>query len=131
MDFLEKNKEKLPDIDQFKDAKNDFLKSIYSQASSRILSDNQVSTAQRVWEKLKNPPVWVNFSSEQVGVFNIIFDLLLQIQGRYASEFIYSMKKQLNEKGKLTDKQYKAVLVKMDKFKRALMKRIWSGRISL
>jgi hypothetical protein len=127
MDFYDENKKKLPDLDKFQSSKDNFLMSIESQAHSRMLSDAQVETATRRWEKLKDPPVWINFSSQQAGVLIQLCDILMAAQGRYASPFIFSVREQVHKKGKLTQKQYAALLKVAEHFKKAVMKRIWTS----
>jgi len=125
MSIYDDNKKKVPELDNFKDTKNDFLQSIYNQSQSRALRDNQVDAANRVYEKFKNPPVIINFDSKRSETLMFLCALMMNIQGRYASEFVWKMNQEIHQKGKLTQKQYAALLAKFEKYKKALMKRIW------
>lgn len=125
-DFYAENKKKVPDLDQFQSTKDNFLMSIEAQAHNRMLSDAQVEAANRKWDRFKNPPTWINFSSKEAQILIWVAENLMAAQGRYASPFIYSVKEQIHKKGKLTQKQYAGLLSKAEHFKRSLMNRIWS-----
>lgn len=53
MTTYEKNKEKIPNLDDFKDSKNNFLSDIYKKASRYNLSDRQVAAANRAYDNLQ------------------------------------------------------------------------------
>lgn len=53
MSTFDENKEKLPDLEKFKDVKHPFLNDIYRKASRYNLSDKQIYAAQKAWDNIQ------------------------------------------------------------------------------
>lgn len=52
MTTYDKNKEKIPNLDNFKDSKNNFLNDIYKKAQKYNLSDRQVYAANKAYQNI-------------------------------------------------------------------------------
>jgi len=131
----DENKKLLPDLDKFNNSGNKFLQSIYDQASGKELSPRQIEIAKDIWEKIQArksapPKKWISFTDDQIKNMVILFHYL-SISFKAAprsDEFIHSLAHQLHTKKKLSENQVNALIRKMLKIKRAVMRHIWSGR---
>jgi len=135
INVFDENKKELPDLNKFDNSGNKFLQSIYDQASGKELSSRQIEVAKDIWEKIqakKSAPLkkWILFTDDQIKLMMMLF-LYLRISFRGAPrslEFLESLESQLHSKNKLSEKQVGALIKKMLKIKRALMKHIWSEK---
>lgn len=53
MSTFDENKERLPNLEKFKDVKHPFLNDIYEKASKYNLTDRQVYAAQKAWDNIQ------------------------------------------------------------------------------
>jgi len=133
MTKYELNKKKLPDLDKFPTSKKQFLHDIHYKASKYVLSDKQVAAAQRAWDQEHSPKVagtgWKKFTDDQIEKLDTLFRYLSISWGGspHSYEFMQSLKDQLHAKKALSAKQEAALIRKMLKIKKAVMKHIWQG----
>jgi hypothetical protein len=126
--YLDSNLKALPELPKFEKISNDFLRDIARKAEKWELSDRQIEAAKRAWDRIQNPPTMVKLNSEQAEMIIFLGDMVLSMQGRYASEFVWELKTRVHNTGKLTEKQYKALMKTFTKYKRAIMNRIFKQR---
>lgn len=129
MDFYKENLKNLPELNDLKkwiDAgnQNDFLESIFAQASKRILSDSQVNAAIKSFYKINNPPKKIEFDAQEQFVFRVILNHLSEISPQ-GYDFYNSLSMQIESKGWLTEKQWEAAKKKFHRFRKALLRRIF------
>lgn len=134
MTKYELNKKKLPDLDKFPTSKKSFLHDIHYKASKYMLSDKQIAAAQKAWDQEQAGPKaagsdWKKFTDYQIELMNILFGYLSISWGGspHSYEFMQSLKTQLEQKRAISPKQEIALIRKMLKIKKAVMKHVWSG----
>lgn len=126
--YLDTNLKALPELPEFEKTGNKFLQSIAQQTEKWELSARQIESAKSVWERTQNPPTMVRFNSNQAEILIDLCNMVLNMQGRYASEFIWQLAEKVHKEGKLTEKQYLALMKSLTKYKRAIMNRIFDQR---
>jgi len=127
----EENVETYPELEEVKawidrGNKNDFYQSIIDQAEKRKLSDKQIESVKRSFEKIKNPPKKILFDDLDTIVYSRILDLLSNISPM-GSEFYMSIKNQIKSKKELSEKQWAAVTKKFYRFRKSLLRSIFTG----
>lgn len=133
MSKYDDNKKKLPDLDKFPTSKKSFLHDIYRKASKYNLSDKQVVAAQRAWDQehqvKQGATGWKKFTDDQIEKLDTLFKYLSISWGGspHSYEFMVSLRDQLHAKGSMSAKQEAALIRKMLKIKKAVMKHIWQG----
>lgn len=123
--YLDSNLEALPELPEFDKTNSQFLNDIARKAEKWELSSRQIDAAKKAWNRIQSPPTILKFNSKQAEDLIRLCDMLLNIQGRYASEFVYQLKQKVHDQGELTEKQYIALIKSLAKYKRAIMNRIF------
>ena len=124
MTIYDLNKRDLPDLDQFPNSNNDFLKSIHWQASQRPLSQAQIDAAKRTWERINTP----KFDEFDIYTLDLILELFIQMKGSSGyGEWYYKLKDQLRKQGSLSKRQMEVLREKMVHYRKALVRRAFGA----
>lgn len=128
----EENLTRFPELEEIKKwlaagNKNEFYDSIVNQATKRKLSDRQIESAQRSFEKIKNPPKRVTFDDLEVQAYTRILVWLADISPM-GGEFYRSIEVQIKNKKQLSEKQWESVTKKMYRFRKSLLRKCFTGQ---
>lgn len=130
-DFWIQNSNNFPelkDIKQWLDDgnENDFFESIVKQANNRILSDRQIESAQKGFDKIMNPAKRIEFDELEKKAYVIILNHLSLISPM-GYDFYNSISMQISSKKYLSEKQWESVKRKFYRFRKSLLRTIFTG----
>lgn len=128
MSVYDENLKSFPELNDLKkwiDAgnKNDFLESIFAQASKRVLSDKQINAAINSYYKIMNPPKRITFDEQEQIAYKTALNILANASPM-GYEFYTSIMDQIGEKKSLSEKQWESVKKKFHRFRKTLMRKI-------
>ena len=131
MSIYDDNLKALPELEDIKkwlDAgnKNDFYDSIIKQASVRTLSPRQAEAVKTGADKIKNPPKRIEFDELSAKVFVKVLNYLADISPM-GSDFYQSIETQIKNKKFLTEKQWESIKKKFYRFRKSLLRKIFTG----
>ena len=106
--------------------KNDFLESIIQQADRRKLSDRQLESAKNAADKIKNPPKRITFDELDKMAYSKVLGYLANISPT-GYDFYSSISQQIVDKGSLSEKQWDSVTKKFYRFRKSLLRKIFTG----
>lgn len=127
----EENIQAYPEIEEVKNwldqgNKNDFYQSVIDQAKKRKLSDKQIESVKRSFDKVKNPPKKITFDDLDVLVYSKVLDILMSVSPM-GSEFYNSIKNQIKDNQQLSEKQWSVVTSKFYRFRKSILRKIFTG----
>lgn len=124
LDDIKKEIDSNPNIPQ---KTKDFLGSIHSQASYRKLSQGQIDAAKSAYDRILHPPKIIEFDDERKKLFLEIIEIIITIQGWGATEFIYSIKDRITAEERLSEKQFEALKKSIHRFRKSILRNIFTG----
>lgn len=125
----ELNKEKMPNLDKFADSTNTFLRDIAHKAQKWVMSDRQVWAANNAYDKILNPPKTISLSAEdRESLVHIISSYCPSTNYYHSQDFLDDMRYKLEDNSPLTDKQYSALIKKMEYYKKSILNKIFGKK---
>jgi len=120
------NKQECPNLDDFPNKNNGFLKSIWDQAHNRELSDKQIWAANKAYDNILHPPIKVKLSQEdRTSLIYVITKFAPSSNYYHKQEFLDDMVIKLENSQDLTDKQYAAIVKKLEHYKNSILRKIF------
>lgn len=128
------NKQKFPEIDkigEWLDAgnQNDFIESVYKQASKRELSDRQIEGIKKFYERITTPkPSKLKFTEKRREALIFAIEEYLKSYAMNTYEMMNSFVDQLKRNRYLSEKQYAVITRLAHRYRKDIFKRVFGEK---